>query len=229
MSERAVWRAHTRDIFSFICSPSLELYFILQQPSLAAPLNPNQITVAEIREGMNTSSRITPRDDQLPPSTTPAPAPAPAHNPNPNPTPITVVPNTTTTINTPTTTTTTTTTTTPAFPPPSALPANFIAPPPPTTPPPAPNSRATPADVLTSRLRLFFGLITCLIIPTATALFSLLIWMLVSARIDRGQDCDTPLNLYSWMALVMAVYTPQHRKIKRGMFDYERERDGPRR
>ena len=27
----------------------------------------------------------------------------------------------------------------------------------------------------------------------------------------------------------MAVYTPQHRKVKRGVFNYERERDGPRR
>ncbi|GMH95891.1 hypothetical protein TrST_g3404 [Triparma strigata] len=134
-----------------------------------------------------------------------------------------------------TTTTTTSQTQTPTptnQPPPNQHPPRPVTPNPlssPTSRPPAPPGVPTPSEVLTNRLRVFFGLITCLIIPTATTLFSLLIWMLISVRNEHEYECDQPLKAYAYLALIVAVYTPQHRKIKKFGFGYDRERDGPRR
>ncbi|GMH66863.1 hypothetical protein TrLO_g12769 [Triparma laevis f. longispina] len=132
--------------------------------------------------------------------------------------------NTSTSTSTSTTQTQTSPSPTPPPRPDTPNPLSSPTPRPPTQAPPP-----TPSEVLTSRLRLFFGLITCLIIPTATTLFSLLIWLLISIRSNDSKQCDQPLEAYAYCALIVAVYTPQHRKIKKYVFRYDRERDGPRR
>jgi len=93
-----------------------------------------------------------------------------------------------------------------------------------------PHNRPHPADErITRRLRLFFGLITCLIIPTVLALLALLIWYLVAVRQAEDLECDQPLKAYAYCALVIFVYSLHHRTIKKLLFSYDRDRDGPRR
>jgi hypothetical protein len=93
-----------------------------------------------------------------------------------------------------------------------------------------PPPRGSPADErITRRLRLFFGLITCLIIPTAISLLCLLVYYIVSVQKDKGSSCDAPLEAYAYFALFMFVYSLHHRHVKKLLFSYDRERDGPRR
>jgi hypothetical protein len=87
--------------------------------------------------------------------------------------------------------------------------------------------RAHGDQLATYRLRMFFSLITCLIIPTGILLGVLLIWMMISERQDRGNECDQPLFLYAWLSLGVFLYSPHHTSAKRIFFGYDRERDGP--
>jgi hypothetical protein len=81
---------------------------------------------------------------------------------------------------------------------------------------------------LTTRLRCLFALLTCPIVPLAATLTLLLLWVLYSALLlDWGLPCDEPLRLYALLSAAMFAYTPHHRTVKRYLFGYWRERDGP--
>jgi len=81
---------------------------------------------------------------------------------------------------------------------------------------------------LTTRLRCLFALLTCPIVPLAATLTLLLLWVLYSALLlDWGLPCDQPLRLYALLSAAMFAYTPHHRTVKRYLFGYWRERDGP--
>eukprot|EP00566_Odontella_aurita_P019323 CAMPEP_0113563380 /NCGR_PEP_ID=MMETSP0015_2-20120614/21043_1 /TAXON_ID=2838 /ORGANISM="Odontella" /LENGTH=306 /DNA_ID=CAMNT_0000465367 /DNA_START=381 /DNA_END=1298 /DNA_ORIENTATION=- /assembly_acc=CAM_ASM_000160 len=101
-----------------------------------------------------------------------------------------------------------------------------------------PSERRSPADIaasdraaiasLTSQLRCLFTILTLPIIPLGTALSLLLLFVLYAALVtDLTNECSKPLKAYALTSLAVFVYTPQHRRLKRYIFRYNRERDGP--
>jgi len=103
-------------------------------------------------------------------------------------------------------------------------------------------------QTLTNRLRILFFTLTLPIIPM-TAILSLLLLQLIYAAITTSScsdnshyytDTDTdpnnnnnmdeiihhPLKLYAFLSLCIFLYTPNHKAIKRWLFNYDRQRDG---
>uniref|UniRef100_A0A6U5EXE5 RING-type domain-containing protein n=1 Tax=Corethron hystrix TaxID=216773 RepID=A0A6U5EXE5_9STRA len=104
-----------------------------------------------------------------------------------------------------------------------------------------------------AHLRCLFSALACPIIPLAIAMGFDLIWMIIASfkALARQHDCvshtigigdmtnkcgdnglvpgscDRPLVFYTWMSFAILIYSPCHRKIKRTIFGYVRERDGP--
>ncbi|GMH51457.1 hypothetical protein TrRE_jg11136 [Triparma retinervis] len=85
----------------------------------------------------------------------------------------------------------------------------------------------TPGEVLTVRLRVFFGVITCCILPTVSTLVALLLYAIViMSEQDRSQDCHGGVRVYLVFAVFVIFYTPNHRYFKKRILHYSRERDG---
>jgi hypothetical protein len=77
---------------------------------------------------------------------------------------------------------------------------------------------------LTSRLRILFYTLYIPIIPLSVLLFALLLQLLIKAA--NSPPCSYPLRFFALASLLLFLYTPNHRTIKRLLFNYSRERDG---
>ena len=104
---------------------------------------------------------------------------------------------------------------------------DFLVPGPTRSPPSPREVQLTPGDVLTQRLRVFFGVITCCILPTVSTLVALLLYsVIVMTEQERELDCNGGVRVYLVSAVFVIFYTPNHRYFKKRFLDYSRERDG---
>lgn len=78
-------------------------------------------------------------------------------------------------------------------------------------------------NIITNRLRVLFYTLYIPVIP----LFTLLVILLVSlvARASYSPPCSYPLRFYAILSVILFVYLPNHKRIKRWLFNYNRERD----
>lgn len=92
----------------------------------------------------------------------------------------------------------------------------------------APDGRDNEESILmlTRRLRCLFGIITWPIVPLGTLVILALLWLLNAALfLDRPQPCSHPLHLYAFFSFILAVYTPNHTRVRGWMFSHVRDRD----
>ena len=77
---------------------------------------------------------------------------------------------------------------------------------------------------LTNRLRILFYTLYIPIIPLSGLLFVLLIQLIMNTI--TSPPCSYPLRFFAILSLLLFIYTPNHKAIKRYLFNYSRERDG---
>eukprot|EP00557_Chaetoceros_sp_GSL56_P005343 CAMPEP_0176488498 /NCGR_PEP_ID=MMETSP0200_2-20121128/6743_1 /TAXON_ID=947934 /ORGANISM="Chaetoceros sp., Strain GSL56" /LENGTH=536 /DNA_ID=CAMNT_0017885489 /DNA_START=229 /DNA_END=1836 /DNA_ORIENTATION=- len=77
---------------------------------------------------------------------------------------------------------------------------------------------------LTNRLRVLFYTLYIPIIPLSVLLFALLIQLLIKAA--SSPPCSYPLRFFALASFLLFLYAPNHKTIKRVLFNYSRERDG---
>lgn len=81
---------------------------------------------------------------------------------------------------------------------------------------------------LTRRLRCLFAVITWPIVPLGTIVTLALLYLVYAAFIlDARKTCAHPLHWYVVISLLLIAYAPNHTRIRRHVFHYVRERDGP--
>jgi hypothetical protein len=77
---------------------------------------------------------------------------------------------------------------------------------------------------LTNRLRVLFYTLYIPIIPLSGVLFILLLQLVM--KTIASPPCSYPLRFFAILSLLLFVYTPNHKAVKRYLFNYSRERDG---
>lgn len=77
---------------------------------------------------------------------------------------------------------------------------------------------------LTNRLRILFYTLYIPIIPLTVLLFGLLLQLLIKAA--TSPPCSYPLRFFALASFLLFLYAPNHRTVKRLLFNYSRERDG---
>ena len=104
--------------------------------------------------------------------------------------------------------------------------------PPPTETPPNTNTNQNQNEneitrqitTLTNRLRVIFYTLYIPIIPLSALLILLLLQLTYESL--HSPTCSYPLRTFSFSSMFLALYIPNHKIIKRWLFNYSRERDG---
>ena len=77
---------------------------------------------------------------------------------------------------------------------------------------------------LTNRLRVIFYTLYIPIIPLSALLILLLLQLTYESL--HSPTCSYPLRTFSFSSMFLALYIPNHKIVKRWLFNYSRERDG---
>ena len=81
-------------------------------------------------------------------------------------------------------------------------------------------------QILTNRLRILFFTITLPIIPLSIILTLLTIQLFFASLTSPSCGTNHPLKLYTFVTILMTMYTPNHKSIRSWLFNYDQNRDG---